>query len=238
MKLSLDLHIHSQASPDGRMTLEEITSQAKAKGLDGVAICDHDGVYHGPSQLNGVLIIPGAEFSTEYGHLLGLFLDRNVTHTVFPETVEAIHAAGGLAVLAHPFQRRTDSSAIDPLAPLLDGVEVWNGRADRKNPQANAQARDFAQRHHLAPFAGSDAHLPREIGNGVTTVEVEERSLEAVRAALAAGKGTCTGTRGKDWDVARSQHTKLQKGEASLARWVRWAAFACKCAGSDLKKGR
>ena len=42
MEIRLDLHIHSHRSPDGVMAVEEIVSLAKARGLNGVAVCDHD----------------------------------------------------------------------------------------------------------------------------------------------------------------------------------------------------
>ena len=42
MELRLDLHIHSERSPDGRMSLPQIAAAARARGLQGVAICDHD----------------------------------------------------------------------------------------------------------------------------------------------------------------------------------------------------
>lgn len=42
MEVKLDLHIHSAHSPDGRMSLDEIVSCARARGLQGVAVCDHD----------------------------------------------------------------------------------------------------------------------------------------------------------------------------------------------------
>ena len=86
MKLILDLHLHSKASFDGRMGIEEIAALAKARGLDGVAICDHDVVYTGPTEVDGVLILPGVEFSTEYGHLLALFLSREISYTTWEET--------------------------------------------------------------------------------------------------------------------------------------------------------
>ena len=35
MKLKLDLHIHSELSQDGRMTVGEIVGTARAAGLDG-----------------------------------------------------------------------------------------------------------------------------------------------------------------------------------------------------------
>ena len=38
MEVKLDLHIHSEHSPDGRMSLDEIVSCARARGLQGVAV--------------------------------------------------------------------------------------------------------------------------------------------------------------------------------------------------------
>ena len=44
MELRLDLHIHSERSFDGCMSLSEIVALARERGLNGVAICDHDRV--------------------------------------------------------------------------------------------------------------------------------------------------------------------------------------------------
>lgn len=233
MKLTLDLHLHSAASFDGRMGVEEIAALARARGLDGVAICDHDVVYTGPTLVDGVLLIPGGEFSTEHGHLLGLFLDRSMVHTTWGETTRAIHGQGGMAVLAHPFQKPRPAADLLPLVGDLDGIEVWNSRANRKNPQANAQAAAFARETGLAPTAGSDAHLPQEVGGGTLTLEVEERSLEAVRAAILAGQGQPAGREGPSLCVARSQYTKLKKTRAPSWRYLKWAAFAARCAWED-----
>ena len=238
MTLTLDLHIHSAASHDGRMTLREIAQAAKAAGLDGVAVCDHDAVLTAPPEADcGILIIPGAEFSTEHGHLLGLFLSEPIGKLPFAETVAAIRAQGGLAVLAHPFERSRDAQRLEPLVPLLDGIEVFNGRAERKIRDANALAQRFAEAHGLRPFAGSDAHLPREIGNGRVTIEADAPTLEAVKAALMTSAVTVSGRRGAALDTARSQYTKLHKRGAGPARYLKWALFAAKCAAEDLLRG-
>ena len=42
MEWKLDLHTHSAASHDGRMTVEQIVAEARRKGLNGVAITDHN----------------------------------------------------------------------------------------------------------------------------------------------------------------------------------------------------
>ncbi len=236
MKLSLDLHVHSNRSPDGRMGVEEITKIARERGLDAVAICDHDLPYTGPAQCNGVLLIPGVEVSTTQGHLLGLFVEHVSGSRDLPASAAEIREKGGLAVLAHPFQHRREVEPILPLVPSLDGVEVWNSRANRKNPRANQMAADFAQAQGLPPFAGSDAHLPQEIGNGRILVEAQACTLPALRGALLEGKGQVSGRDGRALWVARSQYTKLKKTNGSLARYGKWAAFAVRCAWRDFVK--
>ncbi len=234
MKIKLDLHIHSHRSPDGRMTLEEIVALAKARGLDGAAVCDHDLALLDPPEFPDFLLIPGIEVSTQLGHLLGLFVTGPVETRDFFQAVEAIHAQGGLAVLAHPFEHSRDGSRLAPAVPLLDGIEVQNSRADRKIHDANRLARSFAQVCRLRPFGGSDAHCPQEVGNSFTTVEAEELTLESVKAGLAAGEVSVQGRRSRAWYAARSQLTKRKKTGAGPLAYAKWAAFAAKCCAQDI----
>lgn len=238
MELRLDLHIHSECSPDGCMTLAEIAERARAAGLNGVAVCDHDRVLEEVPGFPDLLLIPGVEVSTEYGHLLGLFVREPIGTRKFAEAVERIHGQGGLAVLAHPFEHSRDAGRIAPIVPLLDGVEVWNSRAERKIADANSLAETFARTHGLRRFAGSDAHVPQEIGHGVTMIQAEACTLEAVKAALLRGETRIRGCRSRAWHTARSQLTKRRKTKAGPAAYAKWAAFALKCCAQDLiRKG-
>ena len=239
MILTLDLHVHSDASHDGRLRPAEIIAAARAAGLDGVAICDHDTF----PDLTGVeipedfLLIPGVEISTDLGHILGLLFDAPPEipkNRSAADAIDAIHAAGGLAVLAHPFQHSRDEERLTPLIGKLDGVEVFNARAARKNRDANDRALDFCVQNDLAPFAGSDAHVAREIGGGRMRVEVKDRSLPAVREAMLGGGAAASGKNGRHIDVARSQWTKLRKQGADPGKYGKWALFAIKCAAEDL----
>lgn len=234
MEIKLDLHVHSERSPDGIMTMEEIVSLAKAKGLNGAAICDHDLALLDAPEYDGFLIIPGIEVSTQFGHLLGLFLTGPVETRDFFEAVETIHAQGGLAVLAHPFEHSRDGSRLAPAVSLLDGLEVWNSRADRKIRDANRLAASFAQVCRLRPFGGSDAHCPQEVGNGFTTVEAEKLTLEVVKAALLEKNAQASGHRSRAWYAARSQLTKRNKTGAKPLSYAKWAAFAAKCCLQDI----
>ena len=81
----IDMHIHSTAS-DGKYTVREIAMQAKAMGLDGIAITDHDTV-QGLTDLAAISreidipIFPGIEISTVWEgksiHMLGYLFEAS-----------------------------------------------------------------------------------------------------------------------------------------------------------------
>ena len=219
MELRLDLHIHSERSFDGCMSLSEIVALARERGLNGVAICDHDRVLDEVPEFDDFLVIPATEVSTERGHLLGLFVREPIETRKFSESVTAIHAQGGLAVIAHPFEHSTDANRLDDVMSRLDGVEIWNSRADLF--------------WHMCVAARSDAHVPEEVGGGVTVLEADELSLSAVKAALLRGAKQVEGRRGRAMCVARSQKTKREKTNAGVKRRVNGMLFTVKCALQD-----
>lgn len=233
MELRLDLHIHSERSFDGCMSLDEIVRLARERGLNGVAICDHDRVLESVPEYDDLLIIPAIEVSTERGHLLGLFVTKPIETRQFSEAVTAIHTQGGLAVIAHPFEHSTDANRLDDVMSRLDGVEMWNSRADRKNRAANAMALALAKKWDKPVTAGSDAHVPEEVGGGVTVLEAEELSIPAVKAALLRGAKQVEGRRGRAMCVARSQKTKREKTNAGAKKQVKGMLFTVKCALQD-----
>lgn len=163
MTIRLDLHVHSQRSADGCMSISEIVAQARKRGLQGIAVCDHDIALETVPQYDDFLIIPGIEVSTDRGHVLGLFITEQISTNQMDEAVHSIHAQGGLAVIAHPFEHSQDIHRLDDVIEQFDGIEVWNGRADRKNRQANAMALELAKHWNKPVTAGSDAHVSEEI---------------------------------------------------------------------------
>jgi len=81
----VDLHLHTTAS-DGALTPSEIVRYAKNKGLQAIAITDHDtieGLEEGllEGEKVGFEVIPGIEISAEHSpgsmHLLGFFIDTH-----------------------------------------------------------------------------------------------------------------------------------------------------------------
>lgn len=196
MLIRADLHVHTNASVDGKNTAAELTKAAAARGLQAIAVCDHDCCTPVPPVENGVLLIPGVEITTHMGHVLGLFLQQPVELSDLPReektglviahsAIAAIHACGGLAVLAHPFAPQKCSPE-ELLALPLDGVEVCNARAALKEG-ANKKALELAQTANFFGTGGSDAHCEKELGGAITELEVPELSPSALRNALLCG---------------------------------------------------
>lgn len=77
-----DFHVHTEYSPDSTSPLKSVLEAAVKKGLDGIAICDHDTregglkavqiVADNPELFKNFVVIPGVEVSTAEGHLLVL----------------------------------------------------------------------------------------------------------------------------------------------------------------------
>ncbi|MBB6214914.1 hypothetical protein HNQ80_000999 [Anaerosolibacter carboniphilus] len=83
MKIAVDLHIHTALSPcgDDDMTPNNIIGMCSLKGLDAIAITDHNtmencGACMAVGTKNNLIVIPGMELQTkEEVHLLCLFKD-------------------------------------------------------------------------------------------------------------------------------------------------------------------
>ena len=115
---------------------------------------------------------------------------------------------------------------IEPLLPHLDGIEVFNSRADYKHGGANAAAAQFAAAHGIACVTtGSDAHRGAEVGNAFVEADCPCTS-DALRAALTAGAKPA-GVRSPRRYIALSQLTKAKKQKLGARRTLKSAALLC-----------
>jgi predicted metal-dependent phosphoesterase TrpH len=171
---------------------ESVVRTAAARGMDRIAITDHD-------QIDAALalrdahpdrVIVGEEVKTREGFdLIGLFLEELIPRgTPARETAERIRAQGGVVYVPHPFDVARSGAGerfLASLAHLIDVVEVHNSRCWL--PSFNARALRWADEHGKLRGAGSDAHTLAEIGNGFVELPPFEPNRESVLAALSAG---------------------------------------------------
>lgn len=180
--VKVDLHVHTEYSGDSKTSLKRAVISAKEKGLDGIGITDHNTV-EGLEEARklgkeeDLLIIPGIEISTKDGHVLGLGIKEKIERDrPAKETIKEIHKQGGLAIAAHPygfvFHHHTVGDLIKELD--FDAVEVFNSR----NLVENKKAIGVATELDLVQVAGSDAHLPGEIGKSYTIANCKPTQKE------------------------------------------------------------
>jgi len=193
--MKFDLHIHSTYS-DGHADVKEIIKAAKRRGLDGIALTDHDTMRGIPAarryikeQKLDLILIPGIEVTTSEGHLLVLGVDKAPEKKLSPEeTIETAHDLGGIADVPHPYH--PFRHAIGRI-PDADAVEVYNSK--HLFGLANGRAKFEAKRRGMSMVAGSDSHFADTVGLGVT--EIEADNVDGVLEAIRAGQTKILGKR-------------------------------------------
>ena len=181
--LKIDLHIHTSFSLDSSITLKELVIYSRLRGLDGVAVTEHNAVNRSQEleKISDLLIIPGIEISTSQGHVLAIDTDEHMKLGLpYAETIDQIHDANGLAILAHPtgffkgFGKKN-------LGQDWDAIEVVNASAIPFSLSVHKN-RKIAVQLGLPQTGGSDAHFAPEIGMAYTLVKAEKTVSDVVKA--------------------------------------------------------
>ena len=210
MKLRIDLHLHTVASNDSHITLEDAARRCWELNLDGFAVTDHDILAEIPSSFlekTMLIVIPGIEISAKGAHIMAFDITKEVEMGLsIEETVERIHDQGGLAILSHPYSVfRTWVKPGEIEVAGFDAIEVANAYQfpyswmEKKN-------RNLAKRLRLPETGGSDAHILNTIGRAYSIVEVEEKSVEAVLEAIRKGN-----TQGEGRGISLVERLKWSK---------------------------
>jgi predicted metal-dependent phosphoesterase TrpH len=196
MALNIDLHCHSFFSGDGVSSPEEMIAAARAKGLHGIAMTDHntcDAIHYlldkGLMRADGkpvdrFLVVPGVEVTTDDGHLLciGTTLPF-LKGTPAADVCRIIHEHGGLAIPPHPydlFRAGIREAVLETLE--IDALEVFNAATTLK--RYNRQAFEYATMRNLPMTAGSDAHHEAAVGTAYTILHTDDFSVKGVLAQI------------------------------------------------------
>ena len=166
----VDCHLHTVASGDAVLTLDQLAERAEQVGLDVVCITDHNVTSAAVAAAErdlGLRVIVGEEIRTPDGDMIGLFLTERVPYVLpVAEVVARIRAQGGLVYAPHPFDpARSSLGRVLPAlcaAGAVDIVEVFNAKTATREPNDRAAA--LATAYALPGGAGSDAHDPPGVG--------------------------------------------------------------------------
>jgi predicted metal-dependent phosphoesterase TrpH len=165
------------------MRPERLIEQAKEKGLNGLAITDHN-TLEGAREVFDIVreekmdlsVIIGEEITTDRGEILAYFIKQEITPGPFDEVLSAIKRAGGISAIPHPFERiRKGFRGVEAVECSVNAIEVLNSRC-----LFNQKAFDLCLACKKPMLGGSDAHFYREVGRAWT--EISDDPMDCILA--------------------------------------------------------
>jgi predicted metal-dependent phosphoesterase TrpH len=172
--IEVDLHMHTDHSPDCATPVEVLLETARDRGLGAIAITDHNEVSGAlearriAAEMGGIEVIVAEEVKTaEQGEVIGLFLEERIPRGMtMAETIAAIREQGGLVYVPHPFDRFHSVPDYEHLLDIveeIDILEVFNPRVALT--AFNEEAERFARKYRIVSGAGSDSHVAQGLGS-------------------------------------------------------------------------
>ena len=187
-RLRIDMHMHTQVSFDCLSDPHKVLAAASARGVGRIAITDHNRVTAALEMAEAFpdSVIPGEEVKTKEGiDVIGLYIKEVIPKgTPAREVCRRVKDQGGLVYLPHPYARGKGGSGryADELAPLVDIIEVFNGRLHPGH--LNERGEELADRWSKPRGAGSDAHMLGEVAGAWVEVGQHPNEPAALLAAL------------------------------------------------------
>ena len=196
-----DMHVHSTAS-DGKYDKYTLAKLAKKRGLDFVAVADHNNFAENFSlpYIPGLTFLPAVEWTHYRGHV-NMFGAANPFDNSFiansdeeAENVVARAKLRGAVICAnHPRCGRCPYLFGDS---LFDMAEVWNGPMRPANIRAVKWWTGLLRQGRRIPISGgSDFHKKRlliRLGNPVTAAEAISPRAQDILSAVSSGHAFVT----------------------------------------------
>jgi len=230
--LTGDFHVHAFPA-DGMLPVWEIQREAERRGLDVVAITNHNRNFAMPlAGATGLLkdypiVIASQELTTAHYHMAAVGVDEMIDWRLTAlDAITAIHAQGGVAIASHPVPiswTDLDSRAL----ASLDGAEVAHPTilGVRKR---EFQLRQFYERTRsvnpgVAPIGSTDYHGGAPLGVCRTYLVVDEVSRKGVLDAIRGGRTVASGPGGLlvgDTDLVRAVQDHLGNAQPPNFGWA------------------
>jgi predicted metal-dependent phosphoesterase TrpH len=194
-QIFVDLHMHTDHSPDCATPVEVLLATARDRGLGAIAITDHNEISGARAardlaeELGDIKVIVAEEVKTAgQGEVIGLFLEEKIPKGLtMQNAIAEIRRQGGLVYVPHPFDRLHSVPDYEHLLEIveeIDVLEVFNPRVALT--AFNEEAERFAAKYRIVPGAGSDSHVAQGLGSVMIRLhdfDGPEEFLEAMRDA-------------------------------------------------------
>ena len=205
--LEADFHVHTTFS-DGSLTPIGVTRQAARRGLDVIALTEHNSALPGAighwwSTLrpDSPIVIQGEEVTSSHFHVIAVGIHDTVSpNQPLADVIADIHRQHGIAIAAHPVKRYW--AEYDPVRSQLDGTELMHPLAYSNDAARIGWSWEdlrtfYEQTPGAMPIGSSDYHWGSMLGVCRTFVFVRSASEDGVMEALHAHRTVVVDLQGR-----------------------------------------
>lgn len=195
--MKFDHHMHTKwHSPDSEIDPLLLVERARAIGLDGVVITEHDYQWQAgeladlAARAAPLRVFSGAEVSAREGHFLvyGLpSLDDVPAGVTLADLLQTVRRHQAAIVAAHPFRwDQPFDSIVAEHGPVFDALELVSNNV---SPETRAKTEALLRKHPMGASGSSDAHEIDVVGCYFTEFDCPIDSLAAFVTALRNHRG-------------------------------------------------
>lgn len=156
------------------MKPKKIVDWAVKNGIKNIAITDHDTINgsllakkYAVSKNIDINVILGAEYKTDCGDLIALFINEEIQEKDSLRFISKVHEKGGIVILPHPYHaHQLNNEIIDK----VDIIEIFNSRL---SVNQNEKAEKLAKQFNKPIIVGNDAHVYSELPLCLNFIEPE-----------------------------------------------------------------
>lgn len=187
--MKVDLHLHdNKYSTDSHISIEEIVREAKRKGLDGIALTNHEN----PDVVKEVdelvekydfVIFPGVEYLTKDGDIVAFGIDKLPEEQMSAqEFIEYVDKFGGTCTAAHPY--RTNNRGLEDKLYTVKGLTAIEGYNGSTSDYHNGLAVKAGNELGIQVIGSSDAHVVEKVGVYATLLPYKVKNVKELIEAL------------------------------------------------------
>ena len=187
--MKVDLHLHdNKYSTDSHISIEEIVREAKRKGLDGIALTNHEN----PDVVKEIdelvekydfVIFPGVEYLTKDGDIVAFGIDKLPEEQMSAqEFIEYVDKFGGTCTAAHPY--RTNNRGLEDKLYTVKGLTAIEGYNGSTSDYHNGLAVKAGKELGIQVIGSSDAHVVEKVGVYATLLPYKVKNAKELIEAL------------------------------------------------------
>ena len=187
--MKVDLHLHdNKYSTDSHISIEEIVREAKRKGLDGIALTNHEN----PDVVKEIdelvekydfVIFPGVEYLTKDGDIVAFGIDKLPEEQMSAqEFIEYVDKFGGTCTAAHPY--RTNNRGLEDKLYTIKGLTAIEGYNGSTTDYHNGLAVKAGKELGIQVIGSSDAHVVEKVGVYATLLPYKVKNVKELIEAL------------------------------------------------------